>query len=141
MVWQDGYSRHSSLTTDCPATVNVRRDTASRHQGFCAAVCRVGDVCPCNGSCGKLRVHKTWFLRNEPTVFRLVFVCIRWPDKGLELWRAQFFGGFVLENEPTGTPQLGLFLGGSVAAATTSRHLVRLVLENEPTGTPQERAF
>ena len=67
-VFGEGYSRHSSLTTDCPATVNVRRDTASRHQGFCAAVCRVGDVCPCNGSCGKLRVHKTWFLRNEPTV-------------------------------------------------------------------------
>jgi hypothetical protein len=52
-----------------------------------------------------MRVYKPWFLRNEPTVFRVCFERILRPAKSLELWKTRFPGGVVLENEPTGTPQ------------------------------------
>jgi len=35
------------------------------------------------------------------------FERIHHPARGLELGKVQFFGGFVSENEPTGTPQEG----------------------------------
>ncbi len=59
-----------------------------------------------NFSCGKAGGLKTWFLPNEPTVFRRHFQCIHRTAIGLELGKGQFCGGFVLENEPTGTPQV-----------------------------------
>jgi len=39
----------------------------------------------------------------------MVFEHIHQPDKGLEPRKAQFFGGFVSENEPSGGPQFDLF--------------------------------
>src|SRR6266404_1893728 len=55
-----------------------------------------------NSSCAKMVIFKHVFLPNEPTVFRQRFGRIRHRDSELELWKASFFGGFVLENEPTG---------------------------------------
>src|SRR5712671_3729014 len=51
-------------------------------------------------------IFKHVFLPNEPTVFRQRFGPIHRTAIGLELWKRQFCGGFVLENEPTGTPQV-----------------------------------
>jgi hypothetical protein len=56
-----------------------------------------------------MTVYKPWFLRNEPTVFRLRFERIHHPAKRLELGSEKFFGGFVFQNEPTGTPQFDPF--------------------------------
>src|SRR6266436_9000766 len=55
------------------------------------------------------RTSKHVFLRNEPTVFGGVFLCIILISRYLCRLQRRFAGGFVLENEPTG----GVFLRGN----------------------------